>query len=248
MIRSVPWLVGALAGLLVHAAVVAEPLPPPPCDVPADLVAPAHPLAGIGRSLQPGGRLEVLALGSGTLLGPRGGIDGSVPDRMVEALRATAPGATVHLTLHGARAETAAEMLVAMRRELAAHPYQLVLWQTGTVEAVRKLPPAQFRDTLAEGTAAATGAGSGLVLIDVPYSRLLENHSDLQPYRDVMQDVASHSDAALFRRYDLMRHWAKAGVIDLEAAGKGERNRTAEQLRSCLGQALARLVLASRAP
>ena len=233
-----------LATLLAHGAVAAES--PPPCDVPADLVAPAHRLARLDHTLEPGGRLEVLALGSGSLLGLRGGLDGSVPEYMVESLRATAPGATVHLTLHGARAATAAEMLVAMRKELAAHPYQLVLWQTGTVEAVRKVPPAQFHDTLTEGAVAAAAAGADLVLIDVPFSRLLEDHSDLQPYRAVIQDLSGQGDVALFRRYDLMRHWAESGAIDVEAAARGERNRVAERLRACLGQALARLVLAAR--
>ncbi len=247
MIRSVSWLAAALAAFLAYRVVAAEPPSAAACDVPADLVAPTQALAHLGRSLRPGGNLEVLALGSGTLLGPRGGIDGSVPDQMVEALRAATPGATVHLTLHGARAETAAEMVVVMRKELAAHPYQLVLWQTGTVEAVRKLPPERFRATLVEGTSAATAAGADVVLIDVPYSRLLETNSDLQPYRDVMRDVAAGGDTALFRRYDLMRLWAEGGVIDMEAAGKAERKRTAARLRACLWQALARLVLAARA-
>jgi len=246
--RSVFWLAAALAAVWPHGMTAAEMAPAVGCDVPADLVAPAQPLAGLGRALQPGGRLEILALGSGTLLGLRGGVEGSVPEHMVESLRAAAPEATVHLTLHAARAETAAAMLAGMRKELVAHPYQLVLWQTGTVEAVRKLPPAQFRDTLAEGTAAAAAAGADLVLVDVPFSRLLEDNADLQPYRTAIQDVAGQGQAALFRRYDLMHYWAKTGTIDIEAAGKGERNHTAERLRTCLGQALAKLVLAARGP
>ncbi len=236
---------------LLVAALLAAPLPvfaadmPPalPCDVPADLVAWPHGFAHIGAGLQPGGRLDVLAIGSGTLLGPRGGVDGSVPDHMIEALHAAAPGATLHLTLHGARAATAAEMLVALRKELAAHTYQLVLWQTGTVEAVRKLPPEQFAGTLGEGAVAVAGAGAGLVLVDVPYSRLLESNSDLAPYRAVMEQLAAHGDAALFRRYDLMRHWADSGELDLESANRRDRNNTAERLRACLGQALAKFVL-----
>jgi hypothetical protein len=248
MIRSAFWLAAALAALLTHGVAAAEPAATAACDVPPDLVAPAHPLAQLGRALQPGGRLDVLALGSGTLLGLRGGIEGSVPEHMLESLRAAAPGVTFRLTLHGARAATATEMLAAMRRELAAHPYQLVLWQTGTVEAVRKLAPAQFRETLAQGTGVAAAAGAEVVLIDVPFSRLLENNSDLQPYRAAMQDLAGHGEAALFRRYDLMRHWAETGAIDIEAADRGERNRTADRLRSCLGQALANLVLAGRGP
>jgi hypothetical protein len=244
MIRSVSRLAAALAALLSHGVAAAEPAPG--CDVPPGLVAPGRPMAQLGHALQPGGRLDVLALGSGTLLGLRGGIEGSVPEHMVADLRDAAPGVSVRLTLHGARAATATEMLAAMRKEFAAHTYQLVLWQTGTVEAVRKLPPAQFRETLAEGSGTATAAGADLVLIDVPFSRLLENNSDLQPYRAAMQDLAEHGEAALFRRYDLMRHWAETGAIDLEAAGRGERNHTADRLRACLGEALAKLVLAGR--
>ena len=245
MIRSGFWLAVALAALLARGAVAAEA--PPTCDVPADLVAPVHPLTRLGRSLQPGGRLDVLALGSGTLLGPRGGVEGSVPEHMVESLRAASPGATVRLTQHAARAETATEMLAVLRRELAAHAYQLVLWQTGTVEAVRKLPPEQFRQTLADGAGAVAASGADLVLIDVPYSRLLESNSDLQPYRAALQDVADSGAAVLFRRYDLMRQWAKTGEIDLEEAAKHERTHTAERLRACLGEALAKVVLAGRA-
>jgi acyl-CoA thioesterase I len=245
MIRSA--VLAALVVLVGRGAAAAAP-PPGACNVPADLVAPAASLAPLGQALQPGGRLDVLAIGSGTLLGPRGGTDGSVPEHMVDALRSAAPGAAVHLSLHGARAETATEMLAAMRKELGAHPYQLVLWQTGTVEAVRKLPPAQFRDTLGEGAKAVAAAGADLVLVDLPYSRLLESNTDMQPYRAAMQDLAEHGGVALFRRYDLMRHWTETGELDIESAGKKERNNTADRLRACLGGALAKLVLAARGP
>ena len=247
MIRMSFRLAVALAVLLAHGARAAEP-PPVACDTPPKLVAPEHRLPQLARALEPGGRLDILAIGSGTLLGQRGGVEGSVPEHMVDDLRSLLPGATIRLTLHGARAATAAEMLAALRKELGTHPYQLVLWQTGTVEAVRKLPPAQFRETLADGITATATAGADLVLIDMPFSRLLEDHSDLQPYRDVMQDLAAHSDIALFRRYDLMRHWSESGAIDLESAAKGERGTMAGRLRTCLGQALARLVQAAGGP
>jgi hypothetical protein len=236
---------GVAAALLVQQGWAAEP-PAPACDLPADLLTPAPKLAGIRQWLRPGARLEVLALGSGSLLGLRGGVEGSVPFYMVEAMRAAAPGAVIRLTLHGARAATAAEMLVALRKELAAHPYQLVLWQTGTAEALRNTPAADFARTLADGAAAVAAAGAALVLVDVPFSRLLEARSDLAPYRSAMDRIASQSEAVLFRRYELMHRWADTGDIDLEAAGKHERHGTADRLRACLGQALAELVLADR--
>jgi hypothetical protein len=246
MIRPAFLLAATLVALPAHGAATAATPPPAACEVPADLVAPAQPLRNLGRSLQPGGRLDVLALGSGTLLGPRGGVDGSVPDHMLKELHDAAPGVGLYLFLHGARAETATAMLAAMRKEFSTHSYQLVLWQTGTVEAVRKLPLAQFRDTLGAGATAAAVAGADLVLIDVPYSRLLDANSDLQPYRAAMRDLADTGKVVLFRRYDLMRHWAETGVLDMEAAGKHEQHSAADRLRARLGEALAKLVLAAR--
>ena len=46
---------------------------------------------------------------------------------------------------------TADAMLPILQRELAAHHYDLVLWQTGTVEAVQGLRPDALRGVLQEG-------------------------------------------------------------------------------------------------
>ena len=53
----------------------------------------------------PAGQLDVLALGSASLLGARGGEAGSVPDRMVAALHAAAPDAAIRLTMRADRTE-----------------------------------------------------------------------------------------------------------------------------------------------
>jgi hypothetical protein len=239
-------LAAVVAAFVACGPVSAQGVAGKECAIPAALVQPLLPLPHLQADLQPGGRLDVLALGSGTLLGARGNVDGSVPDHMLASLRAALPGAVIRLTMHGARAATAAEMLASLRQELAAHSFQLVLWQTGTVEAVRKSSPALFRQTLVAGADAAAAAGAGIVLIDVPYSRLLESNADLQPYRSAMEELDGKSGLVLFRRYDLMRYWAEHSEVDLEAAGKAERGRTADMLRSCLGEALARLLLNAR--
>ena len=49
--------------------------------------------------------------------------------------------------------------------------------------------------------------------------------------------------ALLFSRFDLIRRWMEVGQLDLESAAKPEREKMAEQLNACLGQALAQTVL-----
>ena len=63
-----------------------------------------------------------------------------------------------------------------------------------------------------------------------------------------MQDVALHSAAVLFRRFDLMHRWAETGALDIEAVSRKDREKTANRLRACLGEALARLIMAARGP
>jgi acyl-CoA thioesterase-1 len=208
------------------------------CPPPA-LSLTAHRLAHVAAGLQPGQQLDVLALGSASLLGPQGGTAGSVPDEMVQALHARMPTAVIRLTLRAERADSAAEMLDTLTRELAAHRFQLVLWQTGTVEALRRLPPEPFRRTLAAGIAAATAAGADVVLIDMQFSRLLDRHADLDPYRAAMTEMALQPGVMLFPRYALMRGWAESGAIDLEGSARRDRRQTLARLRFCLGAALA---------
>jgi hypothetical protein len=49
----------------------------------------------------------------------------------------------------------------------------------------------------------------------------------------------------VFPRYDLMRAWAESGELDLESSARRDRRRTADELRACLGAALARMLAAA---
>ena len=193
------------------------------------------------------GRLDVLAIGSATVLGARGRPEGSFPDRMVQELRAASPGAEIHLTVEGERGMTAAAMLAALRKSLDGKTVGLVVWQTGTVEAVRRLPPEEFARTLDAGAEAARAAGADLLLVDPQSSRMLQSHTTLAPYRETMLQVAHRHAAVLFRRFDLIRQWVEAGQLDLESTAKPDRSKMTERLNACLGQALAQTVLRAAA-
>jgi len=217
----------------------------PDCAVPDSLTLTVRPMPHVAAALRPGGTLDVLALGSASLLGPRGGVAGSVPERMVTDLRAATPGATIRLGLRAGRTESAEDMLETLKDELPRHRYQLVLWQTGTVEALRREPPDDLRRALMEGRAATEKAGADLVLIDMQFSRLLAGHADLDPYRAAMTEAAVQPGVMLFPRYALTRAWAEAGEIDPESSKRGERRSIAARLRDCLGATLARMLLAA---
>lgn len=241
--------------------------PTRPCEAPEEAAGRAEYLSHVAAALKPGGTLEVLAIGSATLFGPEASFllpqpkngaapaptqmittepsDRAFPYQMAKGLEQAVPGARVHVTVRGGRGLMAHEMLTLIRTALAEKPYQLVLWQTGTVEAVRNRPPGEFGQVLAEGADAVQAANADLVLIDPQFSRFLQTNSNVEPYEQAFIQVATTPGVLLFRRYELMRVWANQGLIDLEHTPKAERQHAADELHVCLGAQLARLVVAS---
>ena len=173
--------------------------------------------------------IEVLAVGSGTTVGQDGGGGKAFPHLMIEALRAALPGREIDLTLRGARGMTAAEMLVLIEAEMAEKPFALVLWQTGTVEAVRGIPPEELQKTLATGIDRIRVKKADLVLIDAQYTRSMAAKVNEIPYLQVLRQAADAPGVVLFARYDLMRSWATEGRNDLENIRKADRENAVDR-------------------
>jgi acyl-CoA thioesterase I len=199
------------------------------------------------------GQVQILAIGSGSTLGDSNGAGGPAPKpapkssfahRMIDELEALRPSVGFHLTVKGGRNMTAEDMLPLLRQELEAHKYDLVLWQTGTVEAVRGLRPEAMRDVMRDGADLAAAEGADVVLVDPQFSRFLRANTDLAPYDAALQEVAAMPGVTLFHRFELTHIWAANGDIDLEQVGPEARDHTIAKLNICLGRALAEFVLA----
>jgi len=215
------------------------------CGAPEEFVTTDVPLGQVAAAITAGGPVDVLAVGSATTVGSTSttGQQGAFPGQMVNALHAALPSVEFRLTVRGGRGMTAEEMLPLIEAALKQQHFALVLWQTGTVEAVRGLQPNGMLDMLHAGAERVREAGGDLVLIDQQFSRFLRANTDLDPYEDVMQQVATMPGVALFHRFELMRAWANDGRIDLEHTPKADRDKALDELNACLGKALARFVL-----
>ena len=198
------------------------------------------------ETLQPG-TVTGRALGLGNT--PRGGnlltTDAAFPMQMAKDLQQAFPGLTVNVTVKGGRGMLASDMLDIIRSEFAAHKYQLVIWQTGTVEAVQNVSNSDFYQTLSDGSALIADSGADLVLVDPQFSRFLHANADLDPYAQTLQQIAAQPGVVLFHRFDLMRYWSGEGQIDLERTPKSQRVQTVEALHTCLGARLAELISTS---
>ncbi len=243
----------------------------PKCPMSDDIAGVVTSLPHARAALAPGATLNILAIGSASMFGPEASLapgtltdqatsgattstpppaqllgkpsEAAFPQQMVKVLQAALSGVTVQIAVRGGRGLTAADQLTLIQDAVKGGKYTLVIWQTGTVEAVRNSPPGEFAQTLADGAEAVAQSGADLVLIDPQYSRFLQTNSNIDPYEQVFQQVGSTPGVALFRRFDLMRSWVNDGQLDLERTPKAERKRAVEQLHSCLGEHLARFIL-----
>ena len=113
----------------------------------------------------------------------------------------------------------------------------LVIWQAGTVDAMRGIELEDFRTSLDQGIDAITAANADPIMMDMQYSPRTESMLNVSTYADVMRWVAEHRDVVLFDRLAIMHYWSDAGIFDLYAATSGYA--MARRVHECIGRALA---------
>jgi acyl-CoA thioesterase I len=235
-------LAGLFAWLVIAASTaLAEE---PACVLPEEFIAANQSLSSVKAAIDAGGPVRILAVGSATTVAQEAGPKSSFPFQMAAALHRILPKIEFPIVAVGGRGLTAADMLPLIEQSLRSNNRpSLVLWQTGTVDAVRGVRPEDISETLQAGAASAADAGADLILIDFQYSRFLRANADLDPYEAALGQVAALTHVALFRRFDLMHFWADEGTIDLERAEAADRAKVLNALHRCLGLALAKFVL-----
>jgi hypothetical protein len=116
-----------------------------------------------------------------------------------------------------------------------------VIWQTGTVDAIRRAELDEFRAALEDGVETLRAAGSDVMLMNMQYSPRTESMIAVGPYVDEMRAVAQQREIPLFDRFAIMRYWSDEGAFDFYAAGKD--NGLARRVHDCLGRAIGALVI-----
>jgi len=228
----------ALAALLMAgpapAAVPAE------CQMAQHLVDNALPLPHTARAIS-ANKLTVLVVGAGssTLPGPKGA-QLAYPARLQSALTELLPGVAVKVVTDVKAHRTAAAMVKTLKAALTAAKPALVIWQTGTVDAMQAIDPDQFSDTLEEGIVIARTAGADVVLVNAQYSPRTESMIALGTYADEMRWVAVQHEVPLFNRFEIMRVWADLGTFDFTSAK--DKLAMAGRVHACIGWLLADLV------
>jgi lysophospholipase L1-like esterase len=234
------WMAAALAGALFISPAIAND---PTCEVPDHLAHSGGQLVRVAKSVKKEQRLDVLVVGTGssTLAGPEGARN-AYPARLEAALAPRLPGVKVAVRTDVKNRRTTAEMDKAIELDMPEFKPTLVIWQAGTVDAMRGIDPDEFRTALEHGIQTARAGGADVLLVNMQYSPRTESMIAVGPYAESMRFIAQQQDLPLLDRLTIMRHWNETGAFDLSAADK---NRTAERVHDCLGKLLAELIIDS---
>jgi len=228
-----------LGGILAASPARAEPSTAS-CEVPDYLVATESQLPKVMAAVKGGQPLDILVIGSRSSTITNSDAS-AYPSRLQTMLREKVPAVAVNVSVEILAKKTAEETIGGLVKLLETKKPTLVIWQTGTVDAMRSIDPDDFRSAVDEGVAALQKAGVDLVLMNLQYSPRTETMISATPYLDNMRVVAQQHDVPLFDRFGIMRHWNEAGDFDLFSTAHGLD--LAKRVHDCLGRALAAFVI-----
>jgi len=228
--------------VLVHGAAAAETAPS--CDLPEWLLPADVDLTRVTAAIKDRHQLNISVVGSASsaLAGPDGARF-AYPAQLEQALRERLPGNEIKVTAHIQPRQATADMAASLANIVAEDHPVLVIWQAGTVDALRGVEPEDFRNSLDQGLDAIAAGNADAILMNMQYSPRTESMLNVSAYADVMRWVAEQRDTLLFDRLAIMHYWSDEGTFDLYAATAGYA--MARRVHECIGRALALQIISA---
>lgn len=213
------------------------------CVVPAELMGDPPPLTRVQATLTQRRTLTILVIGGASTVGAAaGGPEMAFPARLEIALRERYPGIEMKVINAGRPRELTRAMVDRLEAQLLEARPQLVIWETGIMDAVRRTDLAEFDQALHSGIAIARARGADVVLVDFQFGRGASALIDFQPYFERLYVAADIDDVPVFQRYDMMRHWSETGVLNLDETKRDKQQAMAAALYDCIARRLADVI------
>jgi acyl-CoA thioesterase I len=212
------WAAFSAAILLPLAAASAGPLHTAlDCTAPQEMTHFSVGLPNTASAIRSGKALVIVAIGSSSTKGV-GASDSAhtYPALLAEDLRHHWPQLAVTVINKGVSGEIASQMLARFEDNVLPYRPQLVIWQTGTNQALRTGDIGGYVDTIREGISRLKATSADVVLMDPQFSpRVLARPT--HPFIvDSISAVAHDMNVAVFRRFAVMQHLISSGQYKIE--------------------------------
>jgi acyl-CoA thioesterase-1 len=207
-----------VAMLLLSAAVPAAAVHPAlRCTAPTGVTRLKVALPHTARAIRRGEALIIVAIGSSSTEGI-GASDQAhtYPVLLAEELRRRWPHLAVTVVNKGVGGETAEQMLARFTRDVLPYRPQLVIWQTGSNQALVSEDVQGYEKTVREGIARLKASHMDVILMDPQYAPRVLERPRHKAIVDTIGRVANDSKVAVFQRFAMMRHWVTSGKYRME--------------------------------
>lgn len=218
------------------------------CAAPSALTRAGFALPRLARSLDKKEPTTILVVNSASTAKPPSTSDGgkavarrSFPSYIEETLRARYPDGGVVVTTRSQPRATAEAMLADLPAMLAETKPALMIWQTGTYDAILGAETSTFSDAVGTGIGYARAAGADVILVSPQYSPRTALAFDIGAYTNAMRWTARLEGVPFFDRYAIMRFWEDDGVFDLDTARPSPT--LFDDVHSCIGRLLVTMIV-----
>lgn len=214
---------------------------PEQCRVPDGYFGDPASFPNAAEHLAQEGSITIVAIGGASTQGTGASSAAtSWPARLEKLLQARLPGVMVQVVNLGQRGQTARKALERFPVDVLKAKPDLVIWETGTVEAVRSEDAEIFPWALSEGVDRLHEQNADVILMDPQYARGTALLINFQPYLDAIQQTASMPGVTLFPRHEIMRYWAEHDM--LVPSSRAEMTRGNDMIYDCIAQLMADMV------
>jgi lysophospholipase L1-like esterase len=216
----------------------------PSCEAPANYIAANGPLPHLAAALKEHRTLELLAVGSAASesLGEKFGVK-SYPVQIEDLLKVALKGVDVDVINRGTGGEVAQTSADRIRSEAALTKPDLVLWQLGTNDALARIDPDQFTETVKSTIDWLKSNNIDVVLVGLQYTTRFAKDENYFAIKHALDRIAKDEGILYIKRYDAMKFIAQTRAkVHLMA---NDNYHLSDLGTQCMAEHVARAVIAN---
>lgn len=212
---------------------------PAHCQVPLSDVSDSTPLKRSAARVAREQIFRIVVLGTATAQGVGASSpERAWPQRLEVLMRERFPTTTLRVVVKAKAYDNAQKMIARLDDALAERPH-LVIWETGTAEAVRGLNVDEFVATMRTGIDRVADTRADIILVEPQYARRTSLLINYGPYLDAIRQAGAMRGLIVFPRYGVMKHWANSEQIVVDNLPASMVAETADKVYDCLARLLA---------
>jgi acyl-CoA thioesterase I len=213
------------------------------CEVPRELRQDDAALPHLAARLKEKQPVTIVAIGGASTAGAAAGSsDFAYPARLRDALLALFPGAQVRVVNKGVPRQSAQQQFERFPSDVMAEDPVLVIWETGTVDAVHDIQIDDFAGALQHGIDELKNRAIDIILVDMQFSHSTAAMIDFPRYLETLHRIGDVNGIYVFPRFAMMKYWSEQNVFNFDGVAAGERAKLAARVYDCIGRRLARSI------